>query len=380
MKIVVASDSFKGSLTSAEIAAAAAEGILEAIPDAEVVQLPVADGGEGTADVLVDTLGGRWINYVVADPLMRPKSVRYGIVNATEGLTAIIDMASASGLTLLSDEERDPMSTSTFGTGQLIADAFSKGCRRFLVGIGGSATCDGGIGMLEALGMKFFDSYGKRLPPIGASLIKIGHIDTSEVHKEILGCDFTIICDVDNPLYGPQGSAYVFAPQKGADEAQVKILDKGLQKYSETIQKAIGRKIAGIPGAGAGGGLGAAFIAFFNSVLKSGVDAVLDIVDFDDKLDGANLVITGEGRIDSQTLFGKLPFGVCQRTRSRGVPTVALAGIVENVAELLKGGFAGVFSIQSRPISLSDSMKPEIAKENIKSVTASIVNSFLRRQ
>lgn len=376
IKIVIAADSFKGSLTSSEVADAAANGIYKVLPAAEVVKLAVADGGEGTADTLIRALGGEWVTCVVDNPLGRPVRATYGVVDAPEGMTALIDMASASGLPLLAADERDPMVTTTMGTGQMIVDAYRRGCRRFVVGIGGGATCDGGSGMLTALGFRFLDSEGRELPPGGGALLSLASIDTSGAMTDVTRCPFTVVCDVTNPLYGPDGAACVFAPQKGASPQGVRVLDRALRRYAEVVSSTTGRDVADNPGAGAAGGLGEAFLAFFNSKLKPGVDAVLDLVGFDSVVAGASLVITGEGKIDSQTLFGKLPLGVCRRAAAAGVPTVVIAGMVDEVYSLLKGGFAGVFPILRRVMPLDAAMSRAEAEANVAVVAASIANFY----
>lgn len=376
IKIVIAADSFKGSLTSSEVADAAANGIYKVLPAAEVVKLAVADGGEGTADTLIRALGGEWVTSVVDGPLGSPVRATYGVVDTPEGMTALIDMASASGLPLLAADERDPMVTTTVGTGQLIVDAYRRGCRRFVVGIGGSATCDGGSGMLTALGFRFLDSEGRELPPGGGALLSLASIDTSGAMTDVTDCPFTVVCDVTNPLYGPDGAACVFAPQKGASPEDVKVLDRALRRYAEVVRATTGRDVADKPGAGAAGGLGEAFLAFFDSELKPGVDAVLDIVGFDRLVAGASLVITGEGKIDSQTLFGKLPLGVCRRAAAAGVPTVAIAGMVDDPYSLLKGGFAGVFPILRCVMTLDAAMSHGEATANVAGVAASIANFY----
>lgn len=376
IKIVIASDSFKGSLTSAEVAAAAAAGIKEVLPSAEVVELAVADGGEGTADILIRAIGGERVSCVVADPLGRPVKAAYGIADTTEGKTALIDMASASGLTLLADRERDPLVTTTAGTGQMIVDAYDRGCRNFLIGIGGSATCDGGSGMLTALGFRFLDDEGRELPPGGGSLLSLASIDCSVAMIDVTRCRFTVMCDVTNPLYGPDGAACVFAPQKGASPEAVALLDKALRGYAGVVRLATGLDVSHKLGAGAAGGLGEAFLAFFNCELKSGIEAVLDFVGFDRAVRGASFVITGEGRIDGQTLFGKLPLGVCRRAASVGVPTVAIAGMISDPASLLKGGFAGVFPMLRRVVPLETAMSREEATANVAGAAASIANFY----
>lgn len=376
LNIVIASDSFKGSLSSAEVAEAAKAGILSVLPMAQVSGVAVADGGEGTADTLVRALGGRWIDCRVADPLGRMITARYGIVDTPDGPAALIDMASASGLPLLLKEERDVMHTTTRGTGDMIADAYRRECRKFVIGIGGSATCDGGMGMLQALGFRFLDADGHELPSGGGALQRLERIDDSEAMRDLTDCRFTIICDVTNPLCGPDGSAAVFGPQKGASSADVAELDRGLAHYATIVARDIGRDVAQTPGSGAAGGLGAAFLAFFNSELRPGVEAVLDLVGFDTIIKDADLVITGEGRIDAQTLFGKLPLGVGRRAAAAGVPVVAIAGMVEDASVLLKGGFAGVFPILSRVASLEEAMSAPVARANVAAVAASIANFF----
>lgn len=356
MKIIIASDSFKGSLTSAQVAAAAAEGILGVDPTAEVVSLSVADGGEGTAGALVSALGAEWVECATVDPLGRPITARYGIAGGT---TAILDVASASGLTLLREGERDIMAASSRGTGMMILDAYSRGCRRFMVGLGGSATCDGGTGMLSALGVR----------------VRGGAIDMSDAMTEILDCDFTLISDVTNPLCGPEGAARVFGPQKGATPAQVELLNRALRRYASEVDRATGRDVADTPGAGAAGGLGFAFLAFFShSRLVSGADAVLDLIGFDEALEGADLVITGEGRIDRQTLFGKLPMCVCRRAASKGVPTVAIAGAVADRDALMDAGFADVYPIHQHPLPLACAMDPAVAIPAIANTCAEVIS------
>lgn len=383
-KFVIASDKSKGSLTSAEVAAALGRGIRRVAPEAQVVELAVADGGEGTADTLVHALHGEWVDCRVHDPLGREITARYGVVDLPEGRTALIDMASASGLPLLKTEERDVLHTTTRGTGDMMLDAWRRGCRRMLVGIGGSATCDGGTGMLAALGYRFLDAEGRELPEGGEALSRLVRIDASGVDEGLRHVAVTVICDVTNPLCGPDGSAAVFGPQKGAGPEDVKVLDAALRRYADVAATVAGRDVSGEPGAGAAGGLGAAFLAFFpDSELCPGVDAVLDITGFDREVRDADLVITGEGRIDGQTLFGKLPLGVCRRAARVGVPTVVVAGMVEDAVALIEGGFAGVFPIQSRPCTLQEAMDPANASANLEGLGASIANFhnvIIRRQ
>ena len=323
-KIIIASDSFKGSLTSAQVASSIAEGLRSVCADLEIVEVSVADGGEGTVEALRDTLGGRIVRCKVHDPLMREMEAAYAILS--DGCTAVLEMASASGLPLLSSEERNPLKTSTFGTGELIADALDRGCRQFLVGIGGSATNDGGMGVFAALGYRFLDGQGRVLPACGESLLKVADIDVSGVNPRLREAFFNIACDVDTPFCGPDGAAYVFAPQKGASPSDVEFLDKGLANFASVVQRRLGRDVRFVPGAGAAGGLGGGLLAFSNARLKKGIDMVLDAINFDALLEGADAVITGEGRIDSQTFKGKTPYGVMCRARAKGIPVYAIGG------------------------------------------------------
>lgn len=372
-KIVVAPDSFKDSLSASQVAAAIEAGIHTALPDAEVVKVPVADGGEGTMETLVEALGGKYVTCLVNDPLMRQISASYGLVNTAQGTTAIIDMASASGLTLLSQQERNPLVTTSYGTGQLIADACNRGCRQVILGIGGSATNDAGKGMLEALGCRFLDRDGNELKPGGESLNDLDAIDTSGMNRLLQECDFTIICDVDNPLFGPTGAAFVFAPQKGATPHEVVTLDNGLKQFACCVKKFMGEEIADVPGAGAAGGLGAACLAFLHATLKPGIETVLEILQFDRLIDGANLIFTGEGKIDRQTLMGKAPLGILRLAREKRIPVIALGGAIEDQDLLLEAGFRGIFCIQSAAMPLKRALQPHIAAENLKQVTIQII-------
>ena len=372
-KIVIAPDSFKGSLTSLQVAQAIEEGIHMTLPSAHVIKIPVADGGEGTMHTLVDALHGIYTTCKVYNPLMREITAEYGIIKNSDSYTAIIDMASASGLTLLTEKERNPLITSTYGTGQLIADAYARGCRHFIIGIGGSATNDAGKGMLEALGCRFLDANGHPLTQGGESLNLLSHIDISGVKTSLLRSGFTIICDVNNPLYGESGAAHIFASQKGASFAAIEILDKGLRRFAFCIKKQFGIDIAHTPGAGAAGGMGAAFTTFFNATLKSGIKTILKILDFEKRITGADLIITGEGKIDKQTLMGKLSQGVLFAVQKKSIPVIALGGTIEDRKLLTDAGFLGVFCIQSSAIPLSQAMQPEITAENLKQTTSQII-------
>ena len=385
MKIVIASDSFKGSLASIEVAQSIEMGILDVFPSCDVVKVAVADGGEGTMDALCQSLGGKVVRIPVEDPIGRTINASYVILE--DGNTAVLEMSSASGLTLLTPAERNPMLTSTYGTGQLIDDAIGRGCRRFLVGIGGSATNDAGMGMLTALGYRFLDAEGNELPGAGASLSKVCGIDCSGVSQAVRDSEFIVACDVDSPLYGPDGAAYVFAPQKGADPDMVKALDDGLRHYADVVasytgkipmhggpsctgETSIMKDAASMPGAGAAGGLGYAFVAFFGARLQRGVDMVLDAVGFDSIIEGADLVITGEGRIDAQTLTGKTPYGVLQRASRQNIPVIALAG---SVALDDSSGFTAIRQITPPDMQLSEAMLPAVASANLRRTISALL-------
>ena len=371
-KIVVASDSFKGSLTSLQVADSAERGVHEVFPDCEVVKVNVADGGEGTMEALRQTLGGKVVHIDVSDPLGRLVSATYVILD--DGITAVLEMSAASGLTLLRPDERNPMRTSTYGTGQLIADALSKGCRKFLVGIGGSATNDAGMGMMRALGCRFLDAEGKELDGTGSSLINVEDIDVSCLAEGLNESEFIVACDVDSPLYGPKGAAFVFSPQKGADRDMVDALDKGLEHFASIVRHVMGRDVAEIPGAGAAGGLGGGFLAFTNARLERGVEMVLDAIGFDRMIRSADLVITGEGRVDFQTLTGKTPYGVLKRARKQNIPVIAIGGSVTlSDEEVLKAGFAGAYAVTPAGMPLEEAMKADVASHNVTSAVASIL-------
>lgn len=372
-RIVIACDSFKGSLSSAQVNDSVAMGISSVLQHAYLSCVAVADGGEGTMEMLVEALHGKYHTCHVHDPLMRSIDARYGVVIDQGTTTAIIEMAAASGLPLLSGAERNPSLTTTYGTGELIADAYACGCRRFIVGIGGSATNDGGTGMLRALGVRWLDSNGEELPAGGGALTQLHNIDMSNARRDIMDCTFTIICDVDNPLTGTHGASHVFGPQKGASESDVMALDEALTRYSACVLESTGKNVAERPGAGAAGGMGAAFMAFFNATLRPGIETTLDTIHFADIINGADLVITGEGRIDRQTLHGKTPYGILRKAISQGIPTVALGGAVEDTDMLCNAGFSAVLSIQQGAISLQEAMQPEVARKNIADTAAQIV-------
>ena len=377
-KIVIASDSFKGSIGSSEVAAAAAQAVSSVFPDCRTVCLEMADGGEGTLEALCNSLGGTIIQAMVKDPLGNDILSEYAIVDIPgEGPAAVIEMSKASGLTLVPPELRNPLNTSTFGTGQLISDALDRGCRHFLTGIGGSATNDAGIGMLSALGWRFLDSEGKELPPTGDYLGKICHIDIEGRDPRLDGCTFKTACDVDTPFCGPEGAAFVFAPQKGAGPEQVRILDAGLETFAEVILETTGIDVKNMPGAGAAGGLGGAFKAFLDSKLLPGAEMVLDAIGFDSIAEGADLVITGEGKMDSQTLMGKAPYSVLRRSSKLGVPTVAIAGKVYDADSMRQAGFKEVLCINPPGMTLETAMRPEVARRNVFDTVSNYLSSIL---
>lgn len=378
-KVVVASDSFKGSLSSLEVADAVAMAINECIPGCRVEKVEVADGGEGTMEALHRTLGGVKVAVEVCDPLGRPITASYVIL--ADSVTAVLEMAVASGLPLLSVEERNPLKTSTYGTGQLIADALSKGCRKFLVGIGGSATNDAGMGMLEALGVKFYDAEGKVLAGRGENLERVEDISMADVCEGLLESSFVVACDVDAPLYGLRGAAYVFAPQKGADEDMVIRLDNGLKHFSLSVSRVLGKDVSMLPGAGAAGGMGGGFVAFLPARLESGIEMVLEAIGFDNIIEGASLVITGEGKVDTQTLTGKTPYGVMSHARRQNIPTIVVGGAValdEKVA--LESGFKGVYAVTPEGMPLSEAMTREVAINNVRNKVKEIINQSISNE
>lgn len=362
-KIVVASDSFKGSVSSAEVADCAEVAIHKVFPDCEVVKIPVGDGGEGTVDTLIAALDGEAVPCRVHDPLMRPIEAVYGILG--DKRTAVIEMAAASGLTLIPSSERNPMLTTTYGTGELIKDALSRGCRNFLIGIGGSATNDGGTGMLRALGFRFLDKSGDELGLGGQALSRICSVDHSGVSPSLGEASFTIACDVNNPFYGERGAAYVFARQKGADDAMIRSLDEGLRNFAEVIERTEGIAVNRIPGSGAAGGLGGGFVAFLKATLQPGIQMVLEALRFDERIRDADLIITGEGKLDKQTCMGKTPWGVLRAGSRQGIPVIVIGGSVEAVEALNESGFLAVLPLLPYPVSLERAMEKDFTRQNI---------------
>lgn len=356
MKIVIAPDSYKGSSSALEVANNIEKGICKVFKDSTVEKIPMADGGEGTVQSLVDSTNGKIVDLIVKGPLGKDVKAFYGILG--DGKTAIIEMAAASGLPLISKEEKNPMITTSYGTGQLIKDALNRDCINIILGLGGSATNDGGIGVAKALGVKFLDKEGIDIGEGGGCLSKLNSIDISNIDSRIKGCNITAACDVDNPLCGPKGASHVFGPQKGADLSMIEILDNNLAHYAEVIKNDLSIDIINIPGAGAAGGLGAGVMAFLNASIRRGIDIVIELTDLEKKIKDADLVFTGEGMIDFQTAFGKTPFGVAKIAKKYNIPVIAIAGGIGKDAETLyKKGFDSIFSIVDRPMTLDNAIE-----------------------
>lgn len=373
-KVIVAIDSFKGSLTSIEANLAALEGLQSVLPEVEVCSYPVADGGEGLLDAFCANMPIQQEKFLVHDPLMRPIIAHYG--RTMDKKTAFIELASASGLPLLSKGERDPLLTTTYGTGELIRQAIDIGCRNFIIGLGGSATNDAGLGLLQALGYQFLDKNKHELQYGGQILQQVVSVDDSHVLPPLKECRFTVACDVKNPLWGKDGAAFIFAPQKGACGEDVRLLDNGLRSIANIFLHYTGKNIALLPGAGAAGGTGAALSAFLDAELKPGIDLLLDEIHFDQKLKGADLIITGEGTADRQTLMGKVPFGILCRAKAQRIPVILIAGKIIDKEILKDAGFADVISINQPFSSLSDDLLlPETAKQNIRQTMAYIIRN-----
>lgn len=355
MKIIIAPDSFKECLTAAQVAQAIENGFRQVLPDAVCVQVPVADGGEGTLQSLVDATGGKLIETTVSGPMGEPVSACFGLLG--DGETAVIEMARASGIELVPVSLRNPLISTTKGTGELIQKALDHGVKRMIVGIGGSATNDGGAGMMQALGVRLLDRDGNDLPCGGAALIQLAAIDTSEMDQRLSAIEFIAACDVDNPLTGDNGASVVFGPQKGATAAMVQQLDQALQNYAHIIARDLAIEVEHQPGAGAAGGMGAALLAFLGARLKPGIDIVMEAVDLASLMSGADLVITGEGRIDGQTAQGKTPVGVARIAKQFDLPVIALAGSVgPGVEAVYERGIDALFPIVHGAVPLSEAL------------------------
>ena len=355
MKIVIAPQEFKESLRGIEIAQAMREGVSRVWPDAETLLVPVADGGDGTLQSLVDASDGKVMTATVDDPLGRPIEAVWGALG--DGRTAVIEMARSSGLALLKPEERDPLVTTTCGVGQLMSLALDAGYRHLIIGIGGSATNDGGAGMAQALGANLLDADGTELVRGGGALAHLRRIDVSGLDSRLADTKIDVACDVNNPLCGETGAAEIFGPQKGADAETVAYLDDALQRYGELLQHDLGRDVMEVPGAGAAGGLGAGLMAFTGAQLRPGADIVIDALDLDARLEGASLVIVGEGQTDRSTVFNKAPVAVAQRAKARGIPTVAISGSLgDGFEQIHDHGIDAAFSILDHCMTLEDAM------------------------
>ncbi|WP_318512220.1 glycerate kinase [Photobacterium leiognathi] len=355
MKIIIAPDSYKESLTAMEVATAIENGFRQVIPNAEYIKLPMADGGEGTVQSLVDASNGTIIERSVTGPLGEQVNGFFGLMG--DGKTAIIEMAAASGLHLVSPELRNPMLTTSFGTGELILAALDKGVEHIIVGIGGSATNDGGIGMAQALGVRFLDENNKQISYSGGALDRLHRIDISNIDPRLVSVKLEVACDVDNPLCGEKGASQVFGPQKGATPEMVTQLDSNLAHYAEIIKRDLGKNVKDMAGAGAAGGMGAALLGLFNAQLRPGIEIVMDAVNLADVLQDADLVITGEGRIDSQTIHGKTPIGVARTAKRFNKPVIGIAGCLSYDCNVVhEHGIDAVFSVVPRSVSLAEAL------------------------
>ena len=418
MKIIIAIDSFKGSLSSKEAGGAIKTGILRVVPDADVVISPLADGGEGTVETLVEALGGSLETVRVKGPLFQEVEAHYGILSESEkfqaeiksdthwetlpenpskahseapsetdsqyspndGKLAIMEMSQASGITLVAPEKRNPLKTGSYGVGEMILDAYHKGCRRFLMGIGGSATNDGGIGMLSALGFRFSKENGEEICPIGEGLKDLARIDATSVPKGLLHCSFQIACDVENPLYGENGASLVYGFQKGGNKELLSQMDLWMKRYSELVKEYNPAANPEAPGSGAAGGLGFAFRSFLQGELKSGVSLILEETKLSEKMQGADLVITGEGRLDEQSSMGKAPIGVAKLAKAQGIPVLAFAGAVTVGAKACnQAGIDAYFPILREITTLEDAMNKENARRNLEDTVEQVIRLYRLR-
>ena len=364
MNVVIAVDSFKGSLSSLQAGEAVRCGILRVFPDADVSVQPLADGGEGTVEALTLGMGGRFQTVFVTGPLGETVPAQYGILS--DGRTAVLEMSAAAGITLVPDSLRNPLRTTTFGVGEMIRDATEKGCRHFLVGIGGSATNDGGIGMLQALGFGFLNKSGEQVPFGAEGLEQLFQIRTDQVIPALKECSFRVACDVNNPLCGERGASAVYGPQKGADPEMIRKMDSWLSQYAALAARSFPQADPCIPGTGAAGGLGFAFLTFTDAVLQSGIRIVLEETHLEDKIRQADLVITGEGRLDAQTVMGKAPVGVAELAKKYQKPVLAFAGsVTPDAVACNQHGIDAFFPVLRSVVSLPEAMDPENAARNL---------------
>jgi glycerate kinase len=356
MKILIATDSFKDALPALEVCKAIEKGIQLSGKKVETILFPLGDGGEGTAEILTWHSKGRLVKANFSDPLLRRIEAQYGV--SADGQTAFIEMAQTAGLQLLGEQERNCMNTTTFGTGEMIRHAIENGAKKIVLGIGGSATNDAGMGMAAALGYQFFDENDRELEPIGSNLSKVQRIEKMEVIKTLKDVEFRVLCDVENPLYGENGAAFVYARQKGANAEEVKILDEGLRHFASILRMELIAEVDDVKGAGAAGGLGAGAIAFLNAKLVRGIDFVLDVTGFEKVLKAVDLIISGEGKIDHQSLEGKLIQGVANLAQQHNVPVIAFCGNLEAEPEIIKKiGLTAAFSISQKPVTLEESIE-----------------------
>lgn len=373
-KIVLAIDSLKGCLTSTEAGMAAAQGVRKACPTCETIVFPVADGGEGLLEALINATKGTWVRLQAHGPLMEMRNTCYGL--SEDGKTAFIEMARISGLPLVPEGQRSPLITTTYGTGELIKDALKRGCRHILIGLGGSATNDAGMGLLQALGYRFTDHNGQEVGLGGQALTRVEHMDAAQVMPEVKEALFTAACDVRNSFYGPEGAACIFAPQKGADREQVRTLDKGLRHFSRIIRKYTGKDVQLLPGSGAAGGMGGGLYALLQADLRPGIELILEATGFLAKIQGADFVITGEGKSDRQTLMGKVPAGVLKVARQMNIPVALLAGQVEDAGLLLQAGFKCVHCINPPGTPLPLALHPEFARAQLARTAECLIRQY----
>ena len=364
MKIVIAPDSFKESMTAKTASQAIERGIRRVDPSCHIVKAPLADGGEGTVEALVDSMNGEIITHSVTGPLGDKVEASYGIIHKK---IAVIEIATAVGLDLVSPKERNPMRTTTYGIGELISHALERGVRHFLIGLGGSSTNDGGIGMAQALGADITDIHGQPVPFGGEGLARVNEISISKMDKRLQNCTFEIASDVNNPLTGSQGASFVYGPQKGADPEMVLALDQSMQTYEDILKRDLHVDVTDVEGAGAAGGLGAAFIAFFGAKLQRGIELITKITNLERHIKDADLVITGEGKMDDQTVYGKTPVGVAKIAKKHGVPVIAITGANQVISpEIYENGIDAIFSITNEPMSLEEAMqKSEVLTEKL---------------
>ena len=375
MKVAIAIDSFKGSLSSLQAGNAAAQGIHRVDPDVKTVVRTLADGGEGTVQALTEGLGGQFVSVPVTGPAQKTVSCTYGVIEQAQ--TAVIEMSGAAGITLVSDTERNPLYTTTYGVGEVIQDAVLRGCRHFIIGIGGSATNDGGIGMLRALGFTFLDKNGNETGEGGQALAKVASVKLSDKTELLSQCNFKIACDVTNPLCGFQGATYIYGPQKGVTSEMLPVLDAGMENYAKITADVIGRDNMNASGAGAAGGLGFAFLSYLNGELTPGIQLILNAVHLEDEMKNADVVVTGEGRLDHQTAMGKAPVGVAKLGKKYGAKTIAFAGSVTKEAVACnEAGIDAFFPIVRGISTLEEAMDPATAKANMTASTEQVFRLF----